>query len=96
MTGSNFDRPPQILIPFDRREALSLAEAAEVAGRSSETVRRWANIEDLGRKIGGQWMLSRVALAMWLDGNRRSLRLYHSGDRTSAEVRSYFDRLGLS
>jgi hypothetical protein len=86
---------PQVLIPFDRRESLSLADAADVAGRSVETVRRWCACHDIGRRIGGQWAVSRVALAMWLDGDNRALRIYLTGDRTSQAVRLYFERFGL-
>jgi hypothetical protein len=40
-------------------------------------------------------MVSRVALQMLLDGDRRALRAYLKGDRESALVRSYYARLGL-
>lgn len=83
---------PAVLIPFDRREAISLNEAAEIANRSVETLRRWVATDDLGRKIGGQWMVSRVALAMFLDADREALRAYLRGDRQSPSVRAYFER----
>jgi ADP-ribose pyrophosphatase YjhB (NUDIX family) len=87
---------PQVLIPFDRAEAATLREAAEIAGRTPETLRLWASLHDIGRRIGGRWLVSRVALAMWLDGDRKSLRRYLDGDRESAAVRAYFSRVGVA
>ena len=50
----------------------------------------------LGRRIGGGvWSVSRVALAMFLDGNRNALRAYHQCDRVSEAVFAYFRRAGL-
>ena len=60
----------QVLIPFDRREALSLRQAAEISGKSVETIRRWCALHDIGRRIGGQWAVSHPALLMMLDGDR--------------------------
>src|SRR5687768_17068927 len=61
--------PPQILIPYDAREAFSVKEAAAFAGRSEATVRNWATLYDLGRRIGvGGWALSKPAVSMFLDG----------------------------
>lgn len=86
---------PRILIPFDIGEALSISEAATIAGRSTVTVRTWAANFDLGRPVGGRWMISRVALAMFLESDRRALKAYLSGDRESRLVISYFERFGL-
>jgi hypothetical protein len=88
---------PQVcltLIPFDRREGMTLAEAADVAGKSVGTIRNWCAQHDLGRRVGGgTWVVSKVALAMFLDGDTRALRAYHAGDRSSELVASYFQRL---
>jgi hypothetical protein len=89
------DGVPQVLIPFDRREAISLRQAAEIGGKSVETIRRWASIYDIGRRIGGQWAVSHPALLMMLDGDRRALRAYLAGERNGAEVVTYFVRAGL-
>jgi hypothetical protein len=87
---------PRVLIPYDRREALSLRQAAEISGKSVETVRRWCSLHDIGRRIGGQWAVSHPALLMWLDGDRRALADYLSGDdRTRPTFRIYFERAGL-
>ena len=58
-------------------------------------MRAWAANFDLGRPVGGRWMISRVALAMYLDSDRKALRAYLSGDRESALVVAYFQRFGL-
>jgi hypothetical protein len=86
---------PHVLLPFDIREALSISDAARIAGRTTVTVRTWAAIHDLGRPIGRRWMVSRVALAMHLDGDREALNAYLAGDRESALVSDYFQRFGL-
>ncbi len=85
-----------IPVPFDTRECMSLKQAANVAGRSESTMRGWAEAHGLGRRIGGgPWSISRVALAMFLDGDIDALWLYHAGDRTSLLVKRYFDRAGI-
>jgi hypothetical protein len=86
---------PAILRPYHAAEAITVEQAAEIAGRSPRTVRSWALLHDVGRKIAGRVILSRVALAMFLDGDRRALDLYHSGDRHSETVTSYYARLGI-
>ncbi len=86
---------PQVLIPYDRRESITLDHAARHIGRSVATLRQWAAVHDLGRKVGGRWEVSRVALAMHLDGNVQALAAYLAGDRTSDMVRSYFQRAGI-
>jgi hypothetical protein len=83
---------PRVLIPYDRREALSLRQAAEISGKSIETVRRWCSLYDIGRRIGGRWAVSHPALLMLLDGDRGALTAYLSGDRGGPRVSSYFQR----
>lgn len=85
-----------ILRPFDRRECIDLRAAAKIAGKSESTLRSWCEVHGLGRRIGGGvWSVSKVALAMFLDGDEKALRAYHAGDRASPVVRQYFDRAGL-
>jgi hypothetical protein len=89
--------PParQVLVPFDKRECISLKEAAGIAGKSESTMRAWVEEHGLGRRIGGgTWSVSRVALSMFLDGNEIALRAYHAGDRRSGLVMAYFQRSG--
>jgi hypothetical protein len=95
MIDTATDLKPHVLLPFDIREAVSISDAARIAGRSTVTVRTWAANFDLGRPVGGRWMISRVALAMYLDSDRKALRAYLSGDRESGLVISYFERFGL-
>lgn len=87
---------PQVLIPFDRREALSLDQAAGISGRSAETIGRWCQTHDIGRRTMGRWAVSRVALAVLLDGDRAALRAYLNGDRQSERVQAYFMREHVS
>jgi hypothetical protein len=86
---------PQVLRPFHRSEAIPITEAARIAGRSVRTLREWCMRLDIGRRIGGQWAVSRVALAMWLDGDRAALAAYFAGDRTLPIVVHYFERCGV-
>src|SRR3978361_1972334 len=85
----------QILVPFDKRECISLKEAAGIAGKSESTMRAWVEEHGLGRRIGGgTWSVSRVALSMFLDGDGKALQAYHAGDRSSDLVSVYFQRGG--
>lgn len=97
-TASNSDElhRDEVLIPFDAREALTLQEAAKIATVSETTIARWCKDEDIGigRKIGGTWRVSRVALQMKLDDNGWALVAYLDGDRTSQRVTRYFHDLG--
>jgi hypothetical protein len=86
----------KILVPFDKRECLSLKEAADIAGRSESTMRNWCDEYGLGRRIGGgPWSVSKVALMMHLDGDRKALKAYHAGDCSDPTVIAYFKREGL-
>jgi hypothetical protein len=86
----------QVLVPLDKRECISLKEAAGIADKSESTMRAWVDEHGLGRRIGGgTWSVSRVALAMFLDGDHRALRAYHAGDRSSDLVMIYYERSGF-
>jgi hypothetical protein len=89
------DAKPHVLIPFDLDEAVTVAQAAQIAGRRPVTVREWAANYDIGRRVCGRWMVSRVALAMHLDNDRNALKAYLAGDRESETVTGYFRRFGL-
>jgi hypothetical protein len=85
-----------VLVPFDPREGIGLEDAARRSGKSATTVRNWCNQHGLGRRVGGGvWIASKVALAMHLDGDKGALKIYLSGDRSSPQVKSYFDRCGV-
>jgi hypothetical protein len=84
-----------ILVPYDRREALSIEQAAERAGKSASTLRNWCEQHGIGRRIGnGHWEVSRVALQMFLDGDRNALACYHRNNRDPI-LMGYFEHVGL-
>ena len=84
---------PQVLIPWNPAEAITVAQAAAIARKSARTVRDWAAQYDIGRRVvGGDWMLSRVALLMLLEGNTAALTAYLRGDRETPAVTQYFER----
>jgi len=86
-----------VLYPYDRREAISVQEAAKIAGRPAPIIRGWCDGFAIGRKVayGHHWSVSRIALQMLLDGESEALRKYLAGDREDPEVTHYFDRFGL-
>src|SRR4051812_3175759 len=87
---------PLVLIPFNATEACTLKQATGIAGKSEATLRSWCALYDIGRRVAnGNWKISRVALAMHLDGDRRALRAYLRGDRSSPLVVQYYERLGI-
>jgi hypothetical protein len=57
-------RVPRPVILFDSREAVSLRQASKIAGRSESTMRTLCHRYHIGRRIGGIWAVSRVALQM--------------------------------
>jgi hypothetical protein len=81
--------PRFILRPFDKREGMSVSAAAKLAGRSASTMRNWCEVHGIGRRVaGGNWVVSRVALQMLLDGRqRRCSRCLPSLVAPSAEPR---------
>lgn len=83
------------LTPFDAREAITLKVAAAIAGKSEGTIKNWCLNHGIGRRIGGAWAVSRVALAMFLDGAHKALKAYLDGDREGESVVIYFERIGL-
>jgi hypothetical protein len=85
----------KVLIPYDSREAMSLRTAAMHSGRSQSTMRNWCEQHSIGRHVGGVWEISRVALQMFLESDETALGAYLCGDRSSADVVSYFDRTGI-
>lgn len=91
------DQPSQhVLVPWNVREVLTIPQAAKFAGMAEATLRRLCARHDLGRRIGGEWKVSRVALRMYLEADARALHAYLEGDRTSPLVRGYFAREGLT
>jgi hypothetical protein len=89
------DGEPAILRPYHAAETLTIEQAALIAVRSPRTIRDWAARIDIGRRIQGRWAISKVALAMLLDGNKAALAAYLAGDRSSPTVTEYFERCGV-
>lgn len=86
----------RVLTPYDPREGISLKVAADRAGKSETTLRNWCVQHGLGRRVGGGvWVVSKVALAMFLDGDRPALAAYLGGERSSEGVKEYFERLAV-
>ncbi len=86
-----------VLMPFDPAEGICLSQAAHRAGKSSRTIRNWCEQFGLGRRVGGGvWVVSQVALAMFLEDDQVSLAAYLAGDRESFSVVRYFQRFNLS
>ncbi|QDM27509.1 helix-turn-helix domain-containing protein [Tardiphaga sp. vice304] len=83
------------LVPFERSEAMTLKQAAEIAGRTVNTIRNWCEARAIGRMIAGRWYVSRAALAMFLDGDHAALAAYFEGDRTSSVVAKYLNRYAV-
>jgi hypothetical protein len=60
-----------------------------------ELLREWCGLYGIGRKIGGRWAICAPALDMLLGGDQVALKAYLAGNRLSADVRAYFERLGI-
>jgi hypothetical protein len=84
-----------VLSPYDADEVSTLQQAADRARKSPGTIRNWCESEGVGRRIGGKWCVSKVALEMYLDGETSALGRYLEGDRESSDVVAYFNRFGL-
>jgi hypothetical protein len=82
-----------VLRPYNPLEALSIKEAASLAGRSRSTLRNWCERFDIARRIAdGNWQVSWIALQMLLDGDLEALAAYGAGDRTSPRLVDYLKR----
>lgn len=92
--ASNLDRC-FVLTPYNPDEGLSLQQAAVRARKSPGTIRNWCESEGIGRRVGGVWCVSKVALEMYLDGEAAALDRYLAGDRDTSDVVRYFKRFGL-
>jgi hypothetical protein len=91
--------PLRTLVPFTAEECISIGDAMELALKSERTIRNWCVEHGIGRRIvGGRWAVSKVALAMLLDGDLVALAAYRDqGARGSSEpVASYYRRCMLA
>ena len=74
--------------PVERREVLTIEEAAELLGVSVKTFNKVLHSENIpGRKIGREWKFSRRALIEWV-GSGRSRDFRDLADEPRAEVMS--------
>ena len=85
-----------VLVPFAKEECLSIRQASSEAGVSGQSIRNWCDQYGLGRKIGAQLKVSKVALRMFLNGDKNALAMYHRGDRSSGVVKHYYACEGLA
>lgn len=62
--------PSAALAAQDNRAAVSVAVAARLLGKSSDTIYRWLNEGTLaGRKVGGRWLVYRDSIeSRWSAG----------------------------
>ncbi|MGD9542411.1 hypothetical protein [Methylocystis sp.] len=89
------DDDDRVLRPYDPAEAISVAKAAKIAGRSKRTILEWVAKHGIGRKVVGRVEVSAVALPMLLDGDMAALRAYRRGDRSSERVARYLARTDI-
>ena len=85
----------KILVPFNAAESITPNEAAELAGVHLNTIYNWCAVYGIGRRVACRWHISRIALAMHLEGDEAALVLYHSGERELEPVAAYFARFGM-
>jgi hypothetical protein len=65
------------------------------SNRAAGAMRNWCEQYGIGRRIGnGHWEVSRVALQMFLDGDRNALACYHRNNRDPV-LMGYFEHVGL-
>jgi excisionase family DNA binding protein len=59
-----------VLVREEKREAMSVARAARLLGKSDDTIYRWLAEGQLGgRKVGGRWLIYRDSVeAAWSAG----------------------------
>jgi hypothetical protein len=88
-------KPIGPLSPFRRDLVMSLADASEHSGRALNTTRDWCKRYRLGRKLGGEWLVDRVAFHLFLEGHHDTLTRYLAGDRADPVVVETFERLGV-
>ena len=86
---------PQVLFPYDDREAATLPEAARFMKVSKRTATRWASTRDIGRRVDNRWLFSRVAMRFVMESNSDALARYLTGDRSSADIVAAFGRFGI-
>jgi hypothetical protein len=89
--------PSRALIPYNPAEGIPIKKAVAIAGRSQRTIRRWCADFGIGRRIAnGNWIISRPALNMLIEGDHEALTGYLDGARAQfAPVARHFQEVGL-
>ena len=82
----------RVLVPFVGFEVADVHYAARWAGVTPKCIRQWCERHGVGRKIAGRFFVSRLALPMFVEGDRETLARYHAGDR-GPEVLAYLTRM---
>ena len=59
---------PVTIAPCD---ILEMDEAVALSGRRPCTIRKWAKVHRLGRRLGGRWLLSRSRFNAFVEGDVR-------------------------
>lgn len=83
------------LQPYTREEALTPIAASQRNGRTPATIRLWCARHRIGRHVGGQWAVSKVALHLFENGHREALAAYLDGDRQRPEIVAAFAAEGV-
>ena len=74
------------LIPFDIREAISINEAAGIAGKSGGTIRIWCERFAIGRRVGGGiWRVSKADRLLATHSRRTAFHLANTVMSSSDE-----------
>jgi hypothetical protein len=96
MNDRRRDDTPSVrtLVPFAKEEAIPISVAANIAGKCERTTRYWCDALGIGRRIGGVWAVSRVALMMFLESDFEALSAYRDrGERAGSELVARYYRL---
>lgn len=85
-----------ILRPYSAAEALTIKDAARLAGFAPRTLASWAERYRIGRHVGDNLRISRPHLLAMLDGDALALAALLSGRRDHPAVLPYLARCGIA
>lgn len=83
---------------FGIEEAIPLKAAANIAGKTDETIRRWCVKYGIGRQAGPNAPIevSIIGLMMVIHGEFDTLELLRAGDRQHPAVKRFLNFVGLA